>query len=67
MAVLSAATKPDGDGRCYVLYFHADHDADVWHRFPGKPTYCLTAKQVMWKVRAELAARGVTEDGWIPD
>ncbi len=67
MAVLSAATKPDGDGGSYVLYLHADHSADVWHRIPGRPTYCLIGKQAMWKVRQEMAARGITEDGWTPD
>lgn len=64
MPVLSIATKPDGDGGTYVLYLHADHRADLWHRVPGRPTCCLIGKQVMWKVRREMAVHGITEDGW---
>ena len=66
MAVSSVATKPDGEGGTYLLYWHEDQTADLWHRIPGQPTHLLIGRQVMWKVRAELAQRGITEHGWSP-
>lgn len=67
MAVRSVATKPDGDGGTWVCYWHDDQTADVWHRVPGRGAYCVIYRKVMWKVRAEMAQRGITEDGWKPD
>jgi hypothetical protein len=67
MAVLSVATKPDGDGGTWVCYWHDDQTADVWRRIPGRSTYCVIYRQVMWKVRRQMADRGITEDGWRPN
>lgn len=44
---LSIAAESDGHDGTYVLYRHDKHSADLWHRVPGRPTYCLIGKQVM--------------------
>jgi hypothetical protein len=67
MAVSSVVTKPDGEGGTYVLYWHHDQTADLWHRLPGQPTHCLIGRQILGLVRREMARRGISEDGWSPD
>jgi hypothetical protein len=66
MAVSSVASKPDGAGGLYLLYWHEDQTAELWHRIPGQPTRCLIGQQVLWKVRQEMTKRGISEDGWSP-
>jgi hypothetical protein len=66
VAIHSLATKPDGEGGAYLLYWYQDQTADLWHQVPGRPGYCLIGRQVIWKVRAEMAQHGIAEDGWSP-
>jgi hypothetical protein len=66
MAVSAVAVKPDDEGGQYVLYFHADHTADLWYRSPGRPTHCLIGRQMLGLLRREMAQRGISEDGWSP-
>lgn len=66
MALAGLATKPDGSGGRYTMRFYEDHTAELWHQPAGGQTYRLIGKQIMWKVRAAMAERGITEDTWTP-
>jgi hypothetical protein len=67
MAVSAVAVKPDNDGGQYLVYFHDDHTAELWHRPSGQPSRCLVGRQILGLVRREMANRGIGEDGWSPD
>jgi hypothetical protein len=66
MALAGLATKPDGTGGRYTMRFYEDHTAEMWHQPSGGQAYCLIGKQIMWRVRAAMAERGITEDTWTP-
>ena len=66
MPIRSVATKPDVDGGTWTLYWHEDGAAELWHRPAGKPMVCVIGRQIMYRVRAEMAERGITEEGWTP-
>ena len=66
MALAGLATKPDGTGGQYTMRWYDDQTAELWHRPAGGQGYCAVSRQVMWKVRAAMARRAITEDGWTP-
>jgi hypothetical protein len=69
MALAGLATKPDGSGGLYTMRWYEDQTAELWHQpVPGRPGGggCIVGRQVMWRVRAAMVERGITEDGWTP-
>ena len=66
MTVQAVAEKPDGQGGVYVLFFHHDRHAELQHRAPGPATRTVIGKHIVWRVRAEMVAMSITEDGWTP-
>jgi hypothetical protein len=66
VAVSSVAMKPDDDGGQYVVYFYDDRTAELWHRTAGGTGRCLVGRQILGGVRREMAARGISEEGWMP-
>jgi hypothetical protein len=66
MPIRSVATKPDGEGGVWTLYWHEDGPAELWHRPAGRMVHCLIGRQIMYRLQAAMAERGITEDSWMP-
>jgi len=65
MPIRSVATKPDGECGAWTPRWHEDGTAELWHRPAGRTMYRLIGRQIMYRLRAAMAERGITEDSWM--
>jgi len=64
MAVSAVVTKPNDEGGQYILYFHGDHTADLWHHPADGQARRLITRNALGAVRREMVQRGISEEGW---